>query len=104
MSASFPSVSLLSHTVIFKAVVTRVLTDGARECLALIATGVATLYWDEGQIDVVVFRFAPNTQSASLHVWKYDAHEFAEGSWVQGRHSLITTSLSIPLEDSVSSN
>lgn len=96
--------SLLSHATIFKTIVTRVLTDGTRECLGLIATGVSSLYWDEGQIDVVVFGFSPDTQSASLHVRKYDAHEFAKGSWVEGRHSLITTSLGIPLKDSVSSD
>jgi hypothetical protein len=104
MSASLPRMGLLSHAAIFQTIVTGVLADGTRECLALIAAGVTILYWDEGQIDVVVLGFSSDTQSASLHVRKYDADEFAKGSWVEGRHSLIAASFSIPLKDSISSN
>jgi hypothetical protein len=97
-------VGLVSHAGIFNGVVTRVLTDGTRECLGLMGAGVTTLYWNEGQIHVVVLGLSSDAQSASLHVRKYDAYEFAKGCWVQGRHSLITTSFGIPLKDSVSTN
>lgn len=82
-----------------------VLTDRARARLwCLIRARMATLQQDKGQVNVVVLGLSSDTQPASLHVGKYDTDEFAKGCWIQSRHSFITTSFGVSLEDSVSTN
>lgn len=47
------------------------------------------------QVHIVVLGFAPDAETPGLHVREYDAHELAERSRIQDRHTLGTALLCI---------
>ena len=47
---------------------------------------------DQSQINVMILGFSAHTKPPSLNARKDDTNELPKASWVQGRHSLGTTS------------
>jgi hypothetical protein len=56
---------------------------GIRSDLWVERNGSLLLFLDDGQVDIVVFGLAPNTEAPGLDIGKDDTDEFSKGSRIQ---------------------